>query len=98
MTNSAGPPGVSHPRPCPEVLRVPCAPCLRLLLTADPTEPHDCTLGTALAIDGERLVLAPADGCPCQEQEESEALRAARAKARGLPVPARQLTERSCTE
>ncbi|MCX4666402.1 hypothetical protein OG453_06935 [Streptomyces sp. NBC_01381] len=96
MTNSAGPPAVAQPRP--EVLPVPCAPCLRVLLMGQLDEPHDCELSTAVSIDGNRLVVgAPEDWCPCHCQnvaaEESEALRAARADARRVSAPARPLAE-----
>ncbi|MFE0132377.1 hypothetical protein ACFWY6_12515 [Streptomyces sp. NPDC059037] len=63
-----------------------------------PDEPHDCELSTAVTIDGNRLAVGPPeDWCPCSCQnvaaEESEALQAARAEARGVPTPARPRAE-----
>ncbi|MGW0537791.1 hypothetical protein [Streptomyces sp. NPDC003032] len=77
-------PSQSDPAVPPPAL-VPCGPCLWQLLTADAAGPHACTQGTSLGIAGGFLYLVPEEACPCvcQRQPESEALKAARAEARG---------------
>lgn len=92
-TSSGSPmPGVVHTLPCPELQPVPCAPCLWQLLAGEVTEPHTCQLVTTVGIDSGRLVIGPEQDClcPCQSRaaEESDALRTARAAARGLAAPA----------
>ncbi|WP_055696473.1 hypothetical protein [Streptomyces silaceus] len=95
--------GRAHARTCPEVLLVWCAPCLRALLTGA-AGPHGCLLETSLGIDGNRIVVIPETDCLCHcppdgavaPPAESEALRAARDRARvptarELSVPARRL-------
>ncbi|WPO69932.1 hypothetical protein [Streptomyces sp. KN37] len=65
---------------------VHCAPCLYALLTGHGDEPHPCQLLTSLAVDDDRIVILarPMDClCRCPRTEESPALKAARAQARG---------------
>ncbi|MGA4849484.1 hypothetical protein ACOBQB_25700 [Streptomyces sp. G5(2025)] len=65
---------------------VPCPPCLVALLTGDGDAPHSCELTTTLAVDGDRIVIVAHEMdclCHCPLPEESPALKAARARARG---------------
>lgn len=91
-TNSAGPmPGVAHTPACPIDLPrmpVPCPLCLSQLLAGLVAEPHACHRSTLLRIENGRMVVAPKRRCPCPCQQkkfqESDALRAARAAAKGI--------------
>lgn len=86
-TNSAGPmPGVAHTMACPELVVVPCPPCLHALLEGQLDKLHVCEMATVVAVEGTRLVVGTVRDCPCRCQvpvQESRALRAARAAARG---------------
>lgn len=80
-------PGVVHTPVCPSdvAFLVPCPPCLLALLEGRADQKHtDCELTTKLAVTGGRLVFGPEQDCPCRcpLEEESEALRTARAAAR----------------
>ncbi len=82
--------GPAHDCCCPTPLAVPCAPCLRALLTGS-AEPHACMETTALSINGHLFGVTSDEDCPCkcpvQRAKESEALKTARAQARGLLPP-----------
>ncbi|MFI1678857.1 hypothetical protein [Streptomyces sp. NPDC020607] len=68
---------------CPGITTVPCPPCLQQLVQGAAEEPHECALVTHLAIDGGRLIMGGEEDCPCPHvDEESDALKAARAEAR----------------
>ncbi|MEV5979130.1 hypothetical protein [Streptomyces sp. NPDC052114] len=89
--NSGGPvPGVAHVDPCPiGVEPLPCALCLRAVLT-DAPGPHPCQETTSLGVDGARIVVIPETHCLCRcplegdeaPPAESKALTDARAEAR----------------
>ncbi|MFH8289119.1 hypothetical protein [Streptomyces sp. NPDC018059] len=69
-----------------ELKPVHCAPCLYALLAGGGDELHPCRLLTSIAVNGARIVILarPMDClCRCPRAEESPALKAARAQARG---------------
>ncbi|WPO76252.1 hypothetical protein [Streptomyces sp. KN37] len=77
---------MSHTRDSELLTPVPCPPCLVAVLTGDDDAPHPCELTTTLAVDGDRIVILAREMdclCHCPLPEPSEAMKAARAQARG---------------
>lgn len=69
----------------PEIVLVPCPPCLRALLNGTDAEPHDCEEQPLLAIDGDVVVIPSEGGYQASNPPvESDALKAARATARAI--------------
>jgi hypothetical protein len=81
-------PGMAHSPRCPQMpSRVPCPPCLYALMDGETADRHDCDLTTVLTVDSVQLLVGCELDCPCHgkhQAEESPALLAARAQARGL--------------